>query len=137
MIIYQHGNMIATGRLAKDAEFRVAGARQSHFTNLSIPAAEKDGETIWVNVTCAFEVADAARTLKKGDRVLVAGVMKTRTYTNREGEERQVSELNADVVFPMAAPLDVGELASKYPSVVKDSNQFADLDDEDDGELPF
>ena len=37
----------------------------------------------------------------------------------------------------MTAPLDVGELASKYPSVVQDSaNQFAELDD-DDGELPF
>ena len=75
MILYQKGNTIVSGRLARDAEFRVAGAKQSHFTSLSIPAAERDGETIWVNISCAFDLADMTRNLKKGDRVLVAGTM--------------------------------------------------------------
>lgn len=140
MIIYQKGSMIATGRLSKDAEFKIAGERQSHFCNLSIPADVKpDGETVWVNVSCAFELADAVRFLKKNDRVLVCGKLETRSYTGRDGEEKTTTQLKADFVLPMGKNPNVNELAEKFPGVVNDgnnANQFADLDD-GDGELPF
>jgi len=147
MIIYSHGAMIATGRLGKDAEFRVGGAKQSHFCSFSIAAEEytdESGEkkTRWIDVNAAFKLADTARDYKKGDYVLAAGKLRDRQWTDRDGNTRISHELNADYVDKAGSTLSLGALAAKYPGVVTESakdpvdSAFADLDD-GDGDLPF
>lgn len=144
MIIYQKGNTIASGRLVKDARFRVAGAKQYHFCDFSIPAAETTGEdgqkkTTWVNVSCGFELADKARNLRKGDRVLVCGTTNTRTYV-KDGVEKTATELNADFLMALDKTRSVDDLASDFPGVVTEQSPidtaFAEITD-GDGELPF
>lgn len=143
MIIFQKGNMIATGRLVKDARFRVAGAKQYHFCDFSIPADETEGEdgqkkTTWVNVSCSFELADKARNLHKGDRVLVCGKVKTRSYM-KDGAEKTTTELIADYLDTVNKARSVDDLASGFPGMVSDSpidSAFAEIAD-GDGELPF
>ena len=147
MIIYSHGAMIATGRLGKDAEFRVGGAKQSHFCSFSIAADEytdENGEkkTRWIDVEAKFNLADVARNFKKGDHVIATGTMRDRQWTDRDGNTRISHELNADYVNKAGSVLPLGDLAAKYPGVVTDGakdpvdSAFADLDD-GDGDLPF
>lgn len=139
MILYQSGNTIATGRLSRDADFRIAGAKQSHFCSFSIPAAEnEDGTTTWVNVDAAFDMADAAKDLKKGDHVLVCGKMVTRTYT-AGGEEKRRTELKADFLLPMKQGSALADLANTFPGAVNvvDRAKPVFADEMDDGELPW
>ena len=142
MILNHNGQTVCTGRLAKDATFRVSGAKEYHFCDFSIPADEYqteagDKRTTWVNVSCAFELADAARNLRKGDRVLVCGKMRTRSYTANTGEEKKRTELYADFFLrmgeaPAAPQLDIDDLANSFPQAV----QFAEAGD-GEGDLPF
>ena len=143
MIIFQKGNTIASGRLVKDARFRTAGAKHYHFCDFSIPAAETTGDdgqkkTTWVNVSCSFELADKARNLHKGDRVLVCGTMSTRSYV-KDGVEKTATELQADFLAILDKARSVDDLASDFPGVVSDSpidSAFAEIAG-GDGELPF
>ncbi len=140
MILYQKGNMVATGRLSKDAEFRVAGQRQSHFCSFSIPAMENaNGETTWINVDAAFECADSARNLKKGDHVLVCGKMESREYVGRDGVRKTVQALKADFVLPMIQSRGIDELANAFPGTVNVVNEGKPVwaDELDDGALPW
>ena len=147
MIIFSHGAMIATGRLGKDAEFRIGGAKQSHFCSFSIAADEytdENGEkkTRWIDVNAKFNLADAARDYKKGDYVIATGKMKERHWTDRDGNDRISREMDADYVNKAGSTLSIGSLAAKYPGVVTEGaadpvdSAFADLED-GDGELPF
>lgn len=147
MIIYSHGAMIATGRLGKDAEFRIGGAKQSHFCSFSIAAEEytdENGEkkTRWIDVEAKFNLADASRDYKKGDYVLAAGKMVERKWTDRDGNQRISRELIADYVNKAGSMSALGALSAKYPGVVTESakdpvdSAFAELEGED-GELPF
>ena len=148
MIIYSHGAIIAAGRLGKDAVFRVAGAKNSHFCSFAIAAEEYTDEsgqrkTRWIDVSTAFELADAARDFKKGDHVIAAGTLKERHWTDRDGNNRISREMDADYVNKSGAALSsLGALAAKYPGVVTEGvpdpvdSAFANLDD-GDGELPF
>lgn len=147
MIIYSHGAMIATGRLGKDAEFRIGGAKQSHFCSFSIAAEEYTDEngqrkTRWIDVNAKFNLADVARDYKKGDYVIAAGTLKERHWTDRDGNDRISREMEADYVNKAGSLSALGALAAKYPGVVTESakdpvdSAFAELEGED-GELPF
>jgi single-strand DNA-binding protein len=43
---------------------------------------------------------NVAESLKKGDRVLVMGRLTKRSYTDRDGQERWVTEIEADEICP-------------------------------------
>lgn len=146
MILHQNKHILATGRLPRDAEFRVGGQKNSHFCSFGVAADEYYDEagqkqTTWVNVEAKFELADAARNLKKGDRVLVCGKLEPRTFTNRDGIEKTVQELQADFILPLAPTRSVADLKAAYPGIVTDNSggldsAFAELDG-GDGEMPF
>jgi len=141
MIIYSRGHMIATGRLPRDAEFRVGGKNNSHFSSFSIAADEYTDETgqkqtRWISVDAAFDLADAARNLKKSDRVMVCGKLETRSYTARDGTQKTVNELKADFLLPMKQASSVDNLKAAFPGIVVDGpddvdsafDEFADPD---------
>ena len=145
MIIYSKGAMIAIGRLGKDADFRVGGAKQSHFCSFSIAADETvaaDGQkkTTWIDVDAAFELADLSRNFRKGDVVFVAGKLQQRSYTTRDGEQRTANELKAEFVLPLQKPRSVDDLAAAFPGTVQTpdpvDNAFAEYADPD-AKLPW
>lgn len=60
-----------------------------------------DGETTWFRVSAFDQMAEnIAESLVKGDRVIVQGRMKTRSYQTDAGETRTSLELAADEVGP-------------------------------------
>lgn len=73
------------------AQFSVATTKKAHKT--------KDGKDIperteWHNIVLAGGLAKVAKDyLKKGDKVYIEGEIRTRKYTNQQGEEKSIVEI--------------------------------------------
>ena len=105
-------NITVTGNITADPELRVTPNGQSvgSFTVAQTPRkfdrdsnGYKDGETVFMRVSVWRDQAEhVAESLHKGDRVVVTGELKQRSYTDREGIDRTVTELRAkDVAASM------------------------------------
>jgi len=97
-------NVTVIGNLAADPElkFSAAGRAVASFTVCSNErfkdaAGEwKDGPTSFVRCVAWAELAEhSAESIRKGDRVVVAGQLRQRDYTTKEGEKRTVWEVTA------------------------------------------
>lgn len=73
------------------AQFSLATTKKAHKT--------KDGKDIperteWHNVVLVGGLAKVAKDyLKKGDKVYIEGEIRTRKYTNQQGEEKSIVEI--------------------------------------------
>jgi single-strand DNA-binding protein len=95
------------GNLAADPELRFipSGAAVTNFTVAQTPRTFdrqsnewKDGETVWMRCAIWRDYAEnIAASLHKGDRVIVRGRLKQRTY-EKDGVNHTVTELDADEV---------------------------------------
>jgi single-strand DNA-binding protein len=62
---------------------------------------QQQEETTFLNANCWRDMAEnVAESLSKGDRVIVIGRVKVRSYENREGQTVWVTEIEADEVAP-------------------------------------
>lgn len=84
----QGGAPVTTFRIASNRRFNDrSGAQQE--------------ETTYMNVNCWRDLAEnAAESLSKGDRVLVIGRIRVRSYENREGQTVWTTEIEADEIAP-------------------------------------
>jgi single-strand DNA-binding protein len=106
------GDTIITvvGNLTGDPELRFtpSGAAVANFTVASTPRAFdrqsnewKDQETLFMRCSVWREAAEnIAESLQRGNRVVVTGRLKSRSYETKEGEKRTVVELEVDEVGP-------------------------------------
>ena len=87
------------GNLVEDPEVR--------FTNTGIAVTQRvqqdgqwrDGETSFLKVNVwRGQAENLAESLSKGDRVMVTGRLRQRSWETPEGEKRSVTELEADEV---------------------------------------
>ena len=98
------------GNLTGDPELRFtpSGAAVANFTVASTPRAFdrqsnewKDQETLFMRCSVWREAAEnIAESLQRGNRVIVTGRLKSRSYETKEGEKRTVMELEVDEVGP-------------------------------------
>jgi single-strand DNA-binding protein len=78
------------------ASFRVASNRR--YTDRS---GNQQEETTFLNVNAWRDLAEnAAESLGKGDRVVVIGRVRVRSYENRENQTVWVTEIEADEIAP-------------------------------------
>ena len=97
-----------TGNLTDDPEvtFTPGGAAVCNFRLAVTPRIRegdtwKDGETSFFRVTAWGQLAEhVGDSLSKGDRVIVQGQLKTRSWETPEGEKRSVVEVTAEEVGP-------------------------------------
>ena len=81
----QTGSAVATMTVAVNERYRDSGSGEW-----------KDGPTSYVRCYAWRDLADhAAESLRKGDRVIVYGTMRQRSYETKEGEKRTVWEVQA------------------------------------------
>ncbi|MCA1673006.1 MAG: single-stranded DNA-binding protein, partial [Actinobacteria bacterium] len=59
-----------------------------------------DGESLYLSVNCWRRLAENAASLVKGDPVIVSGKLRTREWTNDQGDRRSVVEMEASAVGP-------------------------------------
>ena len=157
--------IILMGRLARDPELRhtQTGTPVASF-RLAVDRDFKDkttGEkgTDWIDVVAWRQTAEfVSRFFTKGRLAVVEGRLQMRDWTDRDGNKRTSAEVVADNVYfgdskrdaegggyaapsggyggpggyaPPAAP------ANNAYAPPASGDQFAELSDDDDGELPF
>lgn len=90
------------GNLVADPEARNAGGHK--LTKLRIASNErvrdasgewKDGDTTYVDVTCWRRLAEGSMSLRKGQRVVVHGKLKGRSFTRKDGSAGYGYEIEA------------------------------------------
>jgi single-stranded DNA-binding protein len=123
MIMRQGGNIVAAGRVTKDAETKRVGEKQSLMTKFGVAVADKQ----YANVVTWRGLAEYCAGLKKGDTVYVAG-----TETSRMYNEQEYKDLNADFVMRQATAVEYSDAAE--PEKLKDSLPPPQEIDED---MPF
>jgi single-strand DNA-binding protein len=97
-----------TGNLTDDPEvtFTPNGAAVCNFRLAVTPRVKdgegwKDGETSFFRITAWRQLAEhVGDSLSKGDRVIVLGQLKSRSWETPEGERRSVVEVTAEEVGP-------------------------------------
>jgi single-strand DNA-binding protein len=100
-----------TGNLTNDPELRFTpnGLAVASFTVASTSKVYdrnsgdwKDGDTVFMRCNVWRQYAEnVAESLTKGTRVIVTGRLKQRSYETKEGQQRQVVELEVDEVGPV------------------------------------
>jgi single-strand DNA-binding protein len=126
---------IITGNLTDDPELRftpngvaVASLRVAVTARVKDGDAWKDGDTSYFRVNVWRTLAEnAADSLSKGDRVIVTGRLKARSWETNEGDKRSTVEIEADEIGPSlrwatAKP----ERAAKDTTKPKATGQFND-----------
>ncbi len=99
---------IITGNLTDNPELRFTpnGAAVANFRVAVTPRVRdgndwKDGETSFFRINAWRQLAEnATESLSKGDRVIVVGRLKARSWETPEGERRSVVEIEADEIGP-------------------------------------
>ncbi len=89
----------------------------------------KDGETSFFRITAWRQLAEnATESLSKGDRVIVVGRLKARTWETPEGERRSVVEIEADEIGPSLrwATAKPERATANSTSKAKPAGQFND-----------
>ena len=97
-----------TGNLTDDPELRftpngnpVANFRLAVTARVKDGDTWKDGETSFFRVNVWRQLAEhVAESLTKGDRAVVIGRLKSRSWETPEGDKRSVVEVEADEVGP-------------------------------------
>ena len=103
-------NITVVGNLVADPDLRFtpSGAAVVTFTVASTARRMnpennqwEDGDALFIRCNAWRQLAEnAAESLTKGVRVIVAGRLKQRQYETREGEKRSVMELEVDEIGP-------------------------------------
>jgi len=132
------------GRLGGDPEKRTVGKATVANASLATSQSWKDAQGEWQEKTQWHRIvawsnergpqlADALMKAQKGDRVLVAGMMEYRKYTDKEGVERWIAEVKAQVVVPLGD----GRGGAEKPSGPRKFDDFPEPLDGEDDDLPF
>ena len=139
--------VILVGHLGKDPEVRhlEGGATVVNFTLATSETYTRDGrkveQTEWHNVVMWRSLADlAAKFLQKGKLVYVEGKLRTRSYDDRDGNKRYVTEIVADNFTMLGRKSDnengYGQSStSQNPS--KPEEQTVDFSSDPNDDLPF
>jgi single-strand DNA-binding protein len=115
--------VILVGHLGKDAETRFTTGGQS-VTNFSVATSRRwkdqatnewKEETDWHNVVL-WRAENLANYLTKGKQVYVEGRLRTRSYDDKDGNKRYVTEVMADDVLLLGGRGEGGEGGGDFSS---------------------
>lgn len=136
---------IFIGNLTRDPEHQTTGGGVSYcrFTiavNRSYTNASGEREADFINIVTWRGLADnCAKYLSKGRKVCVVGQLQNRTYDDKEGNKRYVSEIVADDVEFINAGGGSSDNSSNdsAPARSGGNKKVSDLQPVDTDDLPF
>ncbi len=136
--------VVLTGRLTADPELKTTASGISVTTfSIAVNRRYSSGEerqTDFINIVAWRQSAEfVAKYFKKGNLIGIEGSIQTRRYQDKNGNNRTAFEVVANNVQFVeskrdSAPMDGGEPASFSNA---SANDFADLGDASDDDLPF
>lgn len=135
MIIKTKDAVILTGNVGKDPEERVVGINQRKIINLSVSVdniTDENGEKkgVWIN---CYAWGSFLSSLKKGDKVLIAGKREIQNYQSQDGTDKTIEKIKVDFFLKMET--NHGNLQGNSTS--QDAQNLQSFEPIDDDNLPF
>jgi len=135
--------VILVGNLGKDPEVRTLenGAKVANFTlATSETYKNKEGQRVttteWHNIVLWRGLADIAeRFLRKGNQVYIEGKIKSRTWDDKDGNKRYITEILGDNLTMLGSKRDSDNSDSTPASSENTAPDVKAGDEKDD--LPF
>ena len=135
--------IIIMGRLTRDPELRRTQSGAA-VTGITL-AVERDfktqggeRETDFIDVVAWRSTADlVAKYFTKGRMAVVEGRLQSRSWQDKEGNRRTAWEVIADSVYFGDSKKEGAAPAQQNYEYAAQSQQFGEISDEDDGDLPF
>lgn len=134
--------VILVGHLGKDPEIRALenGRKVANFSLATTETyKDRNGERVdnteWHNIVFWGPVADVIeKYLKKGSQIYLEGKLRTRSYEDKDGVKKYITEILGNTLTMLGR---AGENGSGNKSLVSDPvGQTAGLEDDSD-DLPF
>lgn len=134
--------VILMGRLVRDPELRTTGSGVS-VTNFTIAVDRdyKSGENREADfVTCQAWRNTAefiAKNFSKGRMIAVEGSLQTSSFTNKEGNKVNKTEVVVNNAYFADSKPSGGSSGNSGNYATPQAPKFQEIDDVDDGDLPF
>ncbi len=136
--------VVLTGRLTADPELKTTPNGTSVTTfSIAVDRRYRSGEerqTDFINIVAWRASAEfITKYFKKGSLIGIEGSIQTRRYQDKNGNNRTAFEVVANNVQFVESKRDSSSMADDTPASFSnaDSNDFADLGDATDDDLPF
>lgn len=126
-----------SGRLTADPELKMTPQNVAVTTFiLAVDRRTKEDKADFPTIVAWRQTAEfASRYLSKGRRIIVEGELRTRTYEDREGKKRKVTEVEAtNIEFADSKPAHAPG-GNNTPAYGGQGDNFEEVPD--DGTLPF
>lgn len=130
-----YNKVILMGRLTADPELRRTGSGKAVTSfNIAVDRQTKEKQTDFPDIVAWEGTAEfVARNFYKGKEILLEGDLQTRTYTDKDGNKRKVTEVVAREIRFVGKKED-GQQPQQQAQ--NNAGDYAMLDD-DDEQLPF
>ncbi|MBQ6848098.1 MAG: single-stranded DNA-binding protein [Clostridia bacterium] len=136
--------VVLTGRLTADPELKTTTNGTSVVSfSIAVDRRYRSGEerqTDFINIVAWRSSAEfISKYFKKGSLIGIEGSIQTRRYTDKNGNNRTAFEVIANNVQFVESKRDGGAAPTSEPASFSnaDVNDFADLGDATDDDLPF
>lgn len=135
MIIKTKDAVILTGNVGKDPEEKIVGIYQRKIINLSVSVdniTDENGEKkgVWIN---CYAWGSLLSSLKKGDKVLIAGKREIQTFKSQDGTDKTVEKIKVDFFLKM----ETNHGNSQGNLTSQDAQNLQSFEPVDAGDLPF
>ncbi len=136
--------VVLTGRLTADPELKTTSNGTSVVSfSIAVDRRYRSGEerqTDFINIVAWRSSAEfISKYFKKGSLIGIEGSIQTRRYTDKNGNNRTAFEVIANNVQFVESKRDGGSADSSDAAAFSnaDANDFADLGNAQDDDLPF
>ena len=136
--------VVLTGRLTADPELKTTSNGTSVVSfSIAVDRRYRSGEerqTDFINIVAWRSSAEfISKYFKKGSLIGIEGSIQTRKYTDKNGNNRTAFEVVANNVQFVESKRDGSSVSAGEPAGFSnaDVNDFADLGDAQDDDLPF
>ena len=115
------GNLVADPETKTAAGHKLAKLRLASNERVKDASGEwKDSDTTYIDVTCWRRLAEGSSSLKKGQRVIVHGKLKGRSFQRKDGTNGYAYEIEATDIGPSVIAKGSESNASPKTEVMPD-----------------
>lgn len=134
--------VILMGRITTDPELKHTPSNVAVCSfSLAVNRRFNRNETDFIDIVAWRQQAEfISKYFTKGQQMVVCGALQTRTWEDKNGNKRKSVEVVADEVYFADSKRTSGNNSSRDEALPFDfsgGNAFSEIEDEDDGNLPF
>jgi single-strand DNA-binding protein len=134
--------VVLIGRLGKDPIVKVfeSGDKNANFSlatseSFTNREGQKIEQTEWHNIVLRKGLAEVAeKYLKKGELVYVEGKIKTREYTDKDGQKKRITEIIGENMTMLGSKREAGSTSTEQNT---SADSPVNISAEENDDLPF